>query len=317
MGISGGFREGKRDVILHGYWRSSAAYRVRIALNLKQLSAEHASHHLRRSEQREPDYLRLNPQGLLPVLEVDSGRGVLTQSLAICEWLEETHPEPRLLPRDPVTRAHIRAFALAIACDIHPLQNLKVLRRLRDLGHDQDVVNSWAHDVVAEGLEACEALAPSAGAFLFAAMPTLAEVCLVPQLTKCQTFRGRFVGLSEAARSRAGLPGTAGFHGRCAGVAARRGARLSRRSHSDLMIAALPPAGTIDVSRRALVGRRDAWTYSPSFTEHQRRPEAPSCQRSPPATPSHPAKFGQIASRPAPATTGRHFATLSRKQKYP
>jgi maleylpyruvate isomerase len=124
----------------------------------------------------------------LPALELDSGRGVLTQSLAICEWLEETHPEPRLLPRDPVTRAHIRAFALAIACDIHPLQNLKVLRRLRDLGHDQDAVNSWAHDVVVEGLEACEALAPSAGAFLFAAMPTLAEVCLVPQLTNARRF---------------------------------------------------------------------------------------------------------------------------------
>ena len=118
-------------MILHGYWRSSAAYRVRIALNLKQLSVQHAFHHLRRNEQREPDYLRLNPQGLLPALELDSGRGVLTQSLAICEWLEETHPEPPLLPRDAVTRAHIRAFALAIACDIHPLQNLKVLRRLR------------------------------------------------------------------------------------------------------------------------------------------------------------------------------------------
>ena len=111
-GISG---EGIVGVILHGYWRSSAAYRVRIALNLKQLSVEHAFHHLRRNEQRGPDYLRLNPQGLLPALELDSERGVLTQSLAICEWLEETHPEPRLLPRDPVTRAHIRAFALAIA----------------------------------------------------------------------------------------------------------------------------------------------------------------------------------------------------------
>jgi maleylpyruvate isomerase len=185
---SGGLRKGECGVILHGYWRSSAAYRVRIALNLKRLSAEHAFHHLRRNEQRKPDYLRLNPQGLLPALELDSGRGVLTQSLAICEWLEETHPEPRLLPRDLVTRAHVRAFALAIACDIHPLQNLKVLRRLRDLGHDQDAVNSWAHDVVVEGLEACETLAPSAGAFLFAAMPTLAEVCLVPQLTNARRF---------------------------------------------------------------------------------------------------------------------------------
>ena len=175
-------------MILHGYWRSSAAYRVRIALNLKQLDAEHVFHHLRKNEQRQPDYLRLNPQGLVPALELDGGRGVLTQSLAICEWLEETHPEPRLLPRDPVTRAHIRAFALTIACDIHPLQNLRVLRRLRDLGHNQDAINSWAHDVVVEGLEACETLAPSAGAFLFAAMPTLAEVCLVPQLANARRF---------------------------------------------------------------------------------------------------------------------------------
>jgi maleylpyruvate isomerase len=175
-------------VILHGYWRSSAAYRVRIALNLKQLGAQHVFHHLRKNEQRELDYLRLNPQGLVPTLELDAGRGVLTQSLAICEWLEETHPEPPLLPGDPVTRAHIRAFALAIACEIHPVQNLKVLRRLRHLGHDQDAVNSWAHDVVVEGLEACEALAPSAGTFLFTAMPTLAEVCLVPQLANARRF---------------------------------------------------------------------------------------------------------------------------------
>jgi maleylpyruvate isomerase len=175
-------------MILHGFWRSSAAYRVRIALNLKQLGAEHVFHHLRKNDQRQPDYLRLNPQGLVPALELDGGRGVLTQSLAICEWLEETHPEPRLLPRDPVTRAHIRAFALTIACDTHPLQNLKVLRRLRDLGHDQEVINSWAHDVVVEGLEACETLAPSAGAFLFAGMPTLAEICLVPQLANARRF---------------------------------------------------------------------------------------------------------------------------------
>ena len=87
-------------MILHGYWRSSAAYRVRIALNLKQLGAQHVFHHLRKNEQRELDYLRLNPQGLVPTLELDAGRGVLTQSLAICEWLEETHPEPPLLPGD-------------------------------------------------------------------------------------------------------------------------------------------------------------------------------------------------------------------------
>src|SRR5689334_6986089 len=108
---------------LHGYFRSTAAWRVRIALNLKGLATEQAFH-LRRGEQRAPDYLRLNPQGLVPALELDDGT-VLTQSLAICEWLDETHPTPPLLPGNAEQRARIRAFALAIACDIHPVQNLK------------------------------------------------------------------------------------------------------------------------------------------------------------------------------------------------
>ena len=115
---------------LHGYFRSSASYRVRIALNLKGLSAEHLPHHLRKGEQRDPAYLAINPQGLVPTLE-DDGGAVLTQSLAIIEWLDETHPEPPLLPKDPLRRAKVRAFAMALACDTHPVQNLKVLARLR------------------------------------------------------------------------------------------------------------------------------------------------------------------------------------------
>ena len=111
-------------MILHGYYRSTAAWRVRIALNLKGLSAEHCSHHLRRGEQRAEGYTRLNPQGLVPALELDDGGAVLTQSLAICEYLDETHPNPPLLPREPLARARVRAFAHAIACDIHPVQNL-------------------------------------------------------------------------------------------------------------------------------------------------------------------------------------------------
>ncbi len=172
---------------LHGYWRSSAAWRVRIALNLKGLSVEHVSHHLRRNEQRAPGYLARNPQGLVPTLELDDGQ-CLTQSLAICEWLEETHPTPPLLPGDAVARAHIRAFALAIACDIHPLQNLKVLRRLRRLGHDQEAIDLWAREIVAEGFAACEALAPPGEGFLFGPAPTLAEICLVPQLGNARRF---------------------------------------------------------------------------------------------------------------------------------
>jgi maleylpyruvate isomerase len=208
--LGGCQKERQFGVIRHGYWRSSAAYRVRIVLNQKQLSVEHAFHHLRKNGQRQPDYLRLNPLGLVPALELDCGRGVLTQSLAICEWLKETRPEPRLLPGDPMTRAHIRTFALPIACDIHPLQNLKVLRRLRHLGHDRDAVDSWAHDVVVDGLEACKRLANSAAAFLYAAVSTLAEV---PDAAagECTVIRGRPAILSEAPRSGASPPELSAF----------------------------------------------------------------------------------------------------------
>src|SRR6478752_9746170 len=128
---------------LHGYFRSSAAYRVRIALNLKGLGAEHFPHHLRKGEQCAPAYLAINPQGLVPALEDDAG-AVLTQSVAIIEWLDETHPNPPLLPKDPLQRAKARAFALAIACDVHPVQNLKVLARLRELGLPEAQVTGWS-----------------------------------------------------------------------------------------------------------------------------------------------------------------------------
>src|SRR5215475_13950970 len=139
---------------LHGYFRSSASYRVRIALNLKGLTAEHLPHHLRKGEQRAPAYLAINPQGLVPALEDDQG-AVITQSLAIIEWLDEIHPEPPLLPKDPLRRAKVRAFADAIACDIHPVQNLKVLARLRELGLPEEQVTGWAAWVNREGLRAC------------------------------------------------------------------------------------------------------------------------------------------------------------------
>jgi maleylacetoacetate isomerase len=173
---------------LHGYFRSSAAWRVRIALNLKGVPVEHAFHHLRHGGQRAPDYLRLNPQGFVPALETGDGF-VLTQSLAICEWLEETHPEPPLLPGDALDRAHVRGFALAIACDVHPVQNLKVLARLRSLALPEAEVTGWACWIVREGLEACEALlADRAGPFCFGEAPTLADICLVPQLANARRF---------------------------------------------------------------------------------------------------------------------------------
>jgi maleylpyruvate isomerase len=173
---------------LHGYFRSSASYRVRIALNLKGLSAQHLPHHLRKGKQRAPDYLRLKPQGLVPTLEDDSG-AVLTQSLAIIEWLEETHPEPPLLPKDPLRRAKVRAFAQVLGCDTHPVQNLKVLARLRQLGLPEEQVADWAAWANREGLAACEALlANEPGPFCFGATPTLADLCLVPQLGNARRF---------------------------------------------------------------------------------------------------------------------------------
>jgi maleylpyruvate isomerase len=173
---------------LHGYFRSATSYRVRIALNLKGLSVQHLPRHLRKGEQRAPDYLSLNPQGLVPTLEDDSG-AVLTQSLAIIEWLEETHPEPPLLPKDPLRRAKVRAFALALACDTHPVQNLKVLARLRQLGLPEGQVTDWAAWANREGLAACEVLlAYEPGPFCFGATPTLADLCLVPQLGNARRF---------------------------------------------------------------------------------------------------------------------------------
>jgi maleylpyruvate isomerase len=173
---------------LHGYFRSSASYRVRIALNLKRLTAEHLPHHLRKGEHRDPAYLALNPQGLVPTL-VDDGGNALTQSIAIIEWLDETYPEPALLPSGALRRAHVRAFALAIACDVHPVQNLKVLERLRQLGLAEDVVTGWAAWANREGLAACETLiAGQPGPFCFGSAPTLADLCLVPQLANARRF---------------------------------------------------------------------------------------------------------------------------------
>jgi maleylpyruvate isomerase len=173
---------------LHGYFRSSASYRVRIALNLKGLSAEHLPHHLRKGEQRDPAYLALNPQGLVPTLQDDRG-AVLIQSLAIIEWLDETHPEPPLLPKDSLRRAQVRAFAQVLACDTHPVQNLKVLARLRQLGLPEEQVTEWAAWANREGLAACETLiAKEPGPFCFGAAPTMADLCLVPQLANARRF---------------------------------------------------------------------------------------------------------------------------------
>ena len=196
-------------MILHGYFRSAASWRVRIALALKGLTVDHRFHHLRRGEQRAPEFLALNPQGYVPALELDDGT-VLTQSLAIIEWLDETVPEPALLPADPVQRAKVRAVALVLAADTHPLQNLVVLGRLRARSFPEDQVQAWAAEANAAGLGAVEAmLAQEPGPFCFGAAPTLADLCLAPQLGNARRFGvdvARFPRLLEAESACNALP---------------------------------------------------------------------------------------------------------------
>lgn len=177
-------------MIVHGFFRSSAAHRLRIAMNLKGVEPDFRPVHLRRGDQEGEAYRALNPQGLVPALETDDG-AVLIQSLAIVEWLDETHPEPPLLPPDPLGRAKVRGFAAIIACDIHPLQNLRVLRYLkRAYEQDQDGLDVWCRHWVGEGLLACEALLAREPdrTFAFGDAPGLAEVCLVPQLLAADRF---------------------------------------------------------------------------------------------------------------------------------
>lgn len=175
-------------MILHGYWRSGASYRVRIALNLKGLSYDLAAHDLRQGAQKAADYVALNPQGMVPALQIDDQ--VLIQSPAILEWLDEAYPQPPLLPDDALDRAHVRAMAAVIGCDIHPLNNLRVLGALRkDFGADQATVDAWAARWITPGFDALEALvARDSGAFCFGDTPTLADCYLIPQLYSARRF---------------------------------------------------------------------------------------------------------------------------------
>jgi maleylacetoacetate isomerase len=177
---------------LHGYWRSSAAWRVRIALNLKGLAWESVPVHLVRNggEQRQPAFLALNPQGLVPALEIDGL--VLTQSLAIIEYLEETRPAPALLPADAAGRARVRSLAQLIASEIHPLNNLRVLRYLGEqAGLDEAARDAWYRHWIGEGLAALETrLAREAGTgrFCHGGTPGLADCCLAPQLYNARRY---------------------------------------------------------------------------------------------------------------------------------
>lgn len=175
------------SLTLYDYYRSSASYRVRIALNLKGVDYERVPVNLLDGEQRDEAYRALNPQGFVPML--DTGGERLTQSLAIISWLDWKYPAPPLLPASPAPRSHVFALALTIAADIHPLNNLRVLKRLTAMGVDQAGRDEWYRHWIAEGFDALEALAtPRAGNFLFGDEPTLADVCLVPQMFNARRF---------------------------------------------------------------------------------------------------------------------------------
>jgi maleylacetoacetate isomerase/maleylpyruvate isomerase len=181
---------------LHNYFRSSASFRVRIALNLKGLAYDYVPVHIARGDHKSGPFAAISPDSLVPLLE-DGGER-LSQSMAIIEYLDEVHPEPALLPRDPVGRAKVRALAQSIACEIHPLNNLRVLKYLvRDLKVGEDAKNTWYRHWVREGLLAFErqlALSP-AGAYCYGDTPTLADCCLVPQIFNGQRFDCDFSGL--------------------------------------------------------------------------------------------------------------------------
>lgn len=176
------------ELVLYDYWRSSASYRVRIALELKGLEVRRHAIDLRAGDQSRAEYLAVAPLGLVPALQ-SSGRTV-SQSVAIIEWLEERYPNPPLLPADPDDRAVVRAMVQAIACDIHPLNNLRVLRSLRaDFGADQSQLEAWAGRWISQGFAALEQLVRThGGAFAFADAPGMADCFLVPQVYSARRF---------------------------------------------------------------------------------------------------------------------------------
>jgi maleylpyruvate isomerase len=181
-------RRMSEKLVLHGYWRSGTSYRTRIALNIKGVAYEQAPVDLRAGDQKSEAFSALNPQGLVPALETEYG--VLTQSSAILEWLEEHYPEPALLPDTAASRAIVRAMAMAVACDIHPLNNLRVLKYLKGpLGEEQPAIDAWTAHWIAEGFAALEQMiARHGGRFAFGDTLTMADCHLVPQYYSAQRF---------------------------------------------------------------------------------------------------------------------------------
>lgn len=174
---------------LHSAWRATAPYRVRIGLALKGVEYDYAAVDLLAGEQREPAYRAVNPQGLAPALDLGDGH-ILTQSLAILEWLDETRPQPPILPRSALDRAIVRAMANIVACDVHPLNNTRVGRKLKDLGLDDTAVSAWITGWITEGFDALEPMvARHAGMFAFGDSPTIADCCIVPQVYSANRFQ--------------------------------------------------------------------------------------------------------------------------------
>ncbi len=184
---------------LHNYFRSSASFRVRIALELKGLPYEYVPVHIAKGEHKKPDYVAVSPSMLVPTLETDAGEQ-LGQSMAIIEWLDETHPQPPLLPSDPLGRAHVRALAQLVACEIHPLNNLRVLKYLvNELKVGDDAKNGWYRHWVREGLLAFERELQRLprGTYCHGDTPTLADCCLVPQIFNGKRFGADFSSLDR------------------------------------------------------------------------------------------------------------------------
>ena len=203
------------SLTLHGYWRSTTAYRVRIALAVKGVEYAQVTHDLRKGAQRDAGYRALNPQGLVPALETDDG--ILTQSPAILEWIDETYPDPPLLPVGANDRAIVRAMAATIACDIHPVNNLRILNALRaEFGADEAAVNYWISRWIGDGFAALETqIARYGDGFAFGAIPTIADCHLVPQVYSAERFGvdlSPYPKLKAAAENARALPAFAAAH---------------------------------------------------------------------------------------------------------
>lgn len=211
------------SLVLHGYWRSSASYRVRIALNLKGLAYDQLTYDLRKGEQAEPRYRAIAPQGLVPAIEAYGQR--LTQSLAIMEWLDEVHPAAPLLPAGAMQRALVRSMASIVACDVHPLNNMRVLKALRSgLAASEVAVNGWIAGWIEDGFTALETIVRDHGdGFCFGDVPTLADCCLVPQIYNARRF-----GVDLSA-----FPALAAVDARCMELAAFADAVPERQPDAD------------------------------------------------------------------------------------